>query len=71
MFFSFYNPFRRQERNESKQIFGTNVTSQLGIQHKTRPSPLTSFESKIAQLSAFVKSTSLYPSTLKLRNRIC
>ena len=50
MLFSFYNPFRRQERNESKQTFGTNVTSQLGIQHKTRPSPLTIFESKIAQL---------------------
>ena len=50
MLFSFYNPIRRQERNESKQTFGTNVTSQLEIQHKTRPSPLTIFESKIAQL---------------------
>ena len=43
---------------KSKQTFGTNVTSQLEIQHKTRPSPLTIFESKIAQLWAFVKSTS-------------
>ena len=31
MLFPFYNPLRRHERSESKQTFGTNVTSQLGI----------------------------------------